>query len=98
MKTSFKYELTLFDAVDDEYVKTLRVDVDYVKRVDPWYGAEADGNRGVRAVFTEDVIFKIFDEKGNNVTLTVLLEWPIDYQKIEEKAKQAAIDAAEGDD
>jgi len=54
-------------------------DVSYTEVVDSNYGADADGNRGVRMTFIEDIeIERVVDSQGNERKLTGEMEMLIE--------------------
>ena len=57
------------------------------------YGADADGNRGEWRVECEDIVLKITDARGNDITDKVEQKYKSQFQSIEELAAEKLIDA-----
>jgi hypothetical protein len=75
---------------------TLTVEVDYSVVCDPAYGADADGNRGVKSWFLDDCRFKIMSD---NVDVTdEIKKTPELYKKIQAEAEDNALDAGMNSD
>ena len=95
MNTTFEYELEMRDTIDDSYSQTLDCEVSFNSHCDPSYGADADGNRGVRSITIEDLEVKILGQGGKDITQMVKAEYPVDFEKIYDEADDHAYCAAE---
>lgn len=83
---SFQHEVTGDDGDD----VTVTVEAKYRAYVDRHYGEDADGNRGSRAAFVEDLTVKVTDENGVDITDNLKENFPEEYADIVEAAEDDA--------
>jgi len=79
------------DTRNNHDYRFFEIEVDYTFVTDNNYGADADGNRGVRMSFLDDFSFKIRTEEGEDVTNNIKLNdkelYDIITKKVDEEAE-----------
>ena len=89
---NFEYEVE-----SGEETLTLFVEVKYNVAYDPGYGADTDGNRGMKSWFLDDMSFKVMRPNANgkgeeDITDFVKDTLPDTYQDIMTEAEDRAMD------
>ncbi len=82
MSIEFEYELDINGHIIKAYIEA-EGSID----TDPDYGADADGNRGVKRHFLEDFSFKVFDSRGNEITAKLREKFSMEYKWAESRAE-----------
>jgi hypothetical protein len=87
LETDFDFELEI-----GKHIVEVNIQASIEHVIDNNYGADADGNRGIRAIFTDIDWIAIRDKRGNDITDKVLKKYPKEYNIFCDAAIELALE------